>query len=68
MSELKVVHGKPSDEDLAALVAVLLAVGQPDTAAAAGRGADGTPGAPGRPGWAHARRFLEVPAGSWQYV
>ncbi|MGW1721041.1 acyl-CoA carboxylase epsilon subunit [Streptomyces sp. NPDC002156] len=68
MSELKVVHGKPSDEDLAAVVAVLLAVGQPETAAAAGRGADGTPGASRRPCWVHARRLLHVPAGSWQHV
>jgi hypothetical protein len=68
MRELKVVHGKPSDEDLAAVIAVLLAVGQPDTAGAAGRGADGTPGAVGRPGWAHARRSLHVPANSWQHV
>lgn len=66
MSELKVVHGNPSADDLAAVVAVLLAVGQQRSSAAphpalgsgAGRGT----------GWNRARHSPHVQAGSWRHV
>ncbi|MBT2389308.1 acyl-CoA carboxylase subunit epsilon [Streptomyces sp. ISL-1] len=66
MSELKVVRGNPSADDLAAVVAVLLAVG-PQRSSAAPHLVLGSGAARGA-GWNRARHSPHVQAGSWRHV
>ncbi|WP_243766725.1 acyl-CoA carboxylase epsilon subunit [Streptomyces sp. GC420] len=68
MNDLSVVRGSPSKEDLAAVLAVLLARQQSGGTAGPGGDADGTAGLPHRAGWARGRRSAHLPAGSWQHV
>ncbi|MFC4029850.1 acyl-CoA carboxylase subunit epsilon [Streptomyces polygonati] len=61
MSEVRVQHGNPSSEQLAAVLAVLMALGQgaPETAPTAGS-------ARLRAGWDRSRFGGHSPAGSWR--
>ncbi|KOV90851.1 MULTISPECIES: acyl-CoA carboxylase epsilon subunit [unclassified Streptomyces] len=68
MNDLSVVRGSPTKEDLAVVLAVLLARQHSGAAAGPGEDADGTAGPSRRAGWARARRSAHLPAGSWQHV
>ncbi|MEV6183219.1 acyl-CoA carboxylase epsilon subunit [Streptomyces sp. NPDC052015] len=68
MNDLLVVRGSPSREELAAVLAVLLARQQSGGTAGPGGDADGTAGLPRRAGWARGRRSTHPSAGSWQHV
>ncbi|WP_367319606.1 acyl-CoA carboxylase epsilon subunit [Streptomyces sp. HUAS ZL42] len=68
MNDLLVLRGSPGEEDVAALLAVLLARQQSGGTAGPGGDADGTAGLRRRAGWARGRRSAHLPAGSWQHV
>lgn len=61
MNALKVVHGNPSEEELAAVLAVLLALGQRPEGPA-GVAANG----PAKAAWGRRARAFGPPAGSWK--
>jgi hypothetical protein len=65
MNAVKVVRGKPSEEELAAVLAVLLSVGQqPDAPADADRAKP--PSRQAR--WSRGGRLYPAPAASWRFA
>ncbi|MFF1702821.1 acyl-CoA carboxylase subunit epsilon [Streptomyces sp. NPDC058252] len=63
----KVVHGDPSDEELAAVVAVLLSAGQQSHEPAADRG-DGVNRPTSGVSWSRGSRTYAAPAASWKFL
>ncbi|MGW1564663.1 acyl-CoA carboxylase subunit epsilon [Streptomyces sp. NPDC002144] len=62
---VKVVHGKPSEEELAAVLAVLLSIGQQHGHAAAAE----QPDPPARQAsWSRGGRAYPAPAASWRFA
>ncbi|WP_328879733.1 acyl-CoA carboxylase subunit epsilon [Streptomyces sp. NBC_00299] len=65
MSAVKVVRGKPSEEELAAVLAVLLSVGQqPD----APTGSDRAKSPLRQTRWSRGGRAYPAPAASWKFA
>ncbi|MFI1356774.1 acyl-CoA carboxylase subunit epsilon [Streptomyces sp. NPDC020898] len=65
MNAFKVLHGNPSDEELAAVVAVLLSAGQQQESAA--ESGDGTNGPARTASWSRGSRAYAAPAASWKF-
>ncbi|MFE6037788.1 acyl-CoA carboxylase subunit epsilon [Streptomyces sp. NPDC056452] len=63
MNALKVLHGNPSQEELAAVLAVLMTVGQQPESSAGSLAAT-----PAKVTWGRTGRRFGTPAGSWKYA